>query len=82
MSRRSESIRYKMVGDHIRGFVEYNANAGVSEEMYYLPMLMQFAPTIITTGMTKIIEIYEADNSRMEQRQQGARSEPTPDADM
>lgn len=66
MSKRSESIRYKLVGDHIRGFVEYNA--GASEEMYYLPMLMQYAPTIITTGMTKIIEIYEADSIRMEQR--------------
>lgn len=63
MSKRSESIRYKLVGDHIRGFVGYNANAGVSEEMYYLPMLMQFAPTIITTGMTKIIEIYECDRN-------------------
>lgn len=59
MSRRSDSIRYKLINDHIRGFVDYNAKAGVSEEMYYLPMLMKESPTIITTATTKIIEVYK-----------------------
>lgn len=59
MSKRSESIQYKLVNDHIRGFVGYNANAGVSEEMYYLPRLMTEAPTLLTSGHTKILEIYE-----------------------
>lgn len=62
--KRSERRKYKIVGDHIRCYVDYNASAGVSEEQYYLPRIMVESPTIITAP-PRLMLIYEDDN-RME----------------